>query len=152
VKALSPNNSTSRLIFLIVLLLFVSGGFVVANADPITVHARLVLGANKEDKSKMEVSSAIQKRLSKIFKWVKYYQLRSKRISIDDGAKKSAKLSRTSKIEVANLKKDKVAVSLFSAGKMLVQKSQTLRPGSFMVLAGESGTDSAWFIVLSKTK
>lgn len=151
-KALSPNNSTSRLIFLIVLLLFVSGGFVVANADPITVHARLVLGANKEDKSKMEVSSAIQKRLSKIFKWVKYYQLRSKRISIDDGAKKSAKLSRTSKIEVANLKKDKVAVSLFSAGKMLVQKSQTLRPGSFMVLAGESGTDSAWFIVLSKTK
>ncbi len=100
----------------------------------------------------MEVSSAIQKRLSKIFKWVKYYQLRSKRISIDDGAKKSAKLSRTSKIEVANLKKDKVAVSLFSAGKMLVQKSQTLRPGSFMVLAGESGTDSAWFIVLSKTK
>ncbi len=151
-KALSPNNSTSRLIFLIVLLLFVSGGFVVANADPITVHARLVLGANKEDKSKMEVSSTIQKRLSKIFKWVKYYQLRSKRISIDDGAKKSAKLSRTSKIEVANLKKDKVAVSLFSAGKMLVQKSQTLRPGSFMVLAGESGTDSAWFIVLSKTK
>jgi hypothetical protein len=35
---------------------------------------------------------------------------------------------------------------------MLVQKSQLLKPGSCMVLAGESGTDSAWFIVLSKDK
>ena len=152
VRTLSRNNSTSRLIFLFVLLLFVSGGFVVAQADPVTVQARLVLGTSKEDKSKTEVSSSIRKRLSRIFKWVKYYRLRSRRLNIDDGAKKSAKLSKSATIEVSNLTKGKVAVSLFSAGKMLVQKSQTLKPGSFMVLAGESGTDSAWFIVLSKTK
>jgi hypothetical protein len=35
---------------------------------------------------------------------------------------------------------------------MLVQKSQALKIGSCMVLAGESGSDSAWFIVLSKVK
>ena len=149
---LSLNNLISRFIFLVVLLLFVSGGFVVAQADPITVQARLVLGTSKEQKGKTEVSDTIRKRLAKVFKWMKYYELRSRQLSIGDGATKTAKLSKTSKIEVSNRKNGRIAVSLFSEGKMLVQKSQTLKLGSCMVLAGESGTDSAWFIVLSKVK
>ena len=149
---LSLNNLISRFIFLVVLLLFVSGGFVVAQADPITVQARLVLGTSKEQKGKTEVPDTIRKRLAKVFKWMKYYELRSRRLSIGDGVTKTAKLSKTSKIEVSNRKNGRIAVSLFSEGKMLVQKSQTLKPGSYMVLAGGSGTDSAWFIVLSKNK
>ncbi len=144
------NNLISRFVFLVALLLFIGGGFVVAQADPITVQARLVLGTSTEQKGKTEVSDTIRKRLAKVFKWMKYYELRSSRLGIVDGATKTAKLSKTTKIEVSNLKKGKVAVSLFSEGKMLVQKSQTLKSGSCMVLAGESGTDSAWFIVLSK--
>ena len=146
------NNLISRFTFLVALLVFVGGGFVVAQADPITVQAHLVLGTSKEQKGKTEVSNTIRKRLAKVFKWMKYYELRSKRMSIVDGATKTAKLSKTAKIEVSNLNKGKVAVSLFSEGKMLVQKSQKLKSGSCMVLAGESGTDSAWFIVLSKVK
>ena len=149
---LSLNNLISRFTFLVALLVFVGGGFVVAQADPITVQAHLVLGTSKEQEGKTEFSNTIRKRLAKVFKWMKYYELRSKRMSIVDGATKTAKLSKTAKIEVSNLKKGKVAVSLFSEGKMLVQKSQKLTSGSCMVLAGESGTDSAWFIVLSKDK
>ena len=152
VMTLSLNNLISRFTFLVALLVFVGGGFVVAQADPITVQAHLVLGTSKEQKGKTEVSNTIRKRLAKVFKWMKYYELRSKRMSIVDGATKTAKLSKTAKIEVSNLNKGKVAVSLFSEGKMLVQKSQKLKSGSCMVLAGESGTDSAWFIVLSKVK
>ena len=150
--ALSLNNLISRFIFLVALLIFVSGGFVVAQADPITVQARLVLGTCTEQKGKTEVSGVIRKRLAKVFKWMKYYELRSRRMDIVDGATKTAKLSKTAKIEVFNGKNGRVGVSLFSEGKMLVQKSQLLKPASCMVLAGESGTDSAWFIVLSKTK
>ena len=149
---LSLNNLISRFTFLVALLVFVGGGFVVAQADPITVQAHLVLGTSKEQEGKTEFSNTIRKRLAKVFKWMKYYELRSKRMSIVDGATKTAKLSKTAKIEVSNLKKGKVAVSLFSEGKMLVQKNQKLTSGSCMVLAGESGTDSAWFIVLSKDK
>ena len=123
-----------------------------AQADPITVQARLVLGTTKVQKGKTEVSDSIRKRLAKVFKWMKYYELRSRRLSIGDGATKTAKLSKTAKIEVSNRKNGRIAVSLFSEGKMLVQKSQTLKSGSYMVLAGGSGTDSAWFIVLSKNK
>ena len=135
-----------------VALLLLSGGFVAAQADPITVQARLVHGTSKEQKGKMEVPATIKKKLARVFKWMHYYQLNSKQLNIADATTKSAKLSKTASIKVTNRKNGKIAVSLYSKGKMLVQKPQTLRPGSYMVLAGNAGTDSAWFIVLSKDK
>jgi hypothetical protein len=142
----------NRFTVLVALLLLVSGGFVAAQADPITVQARLVHGTSKEQKGKMEVPAAIKKKLARVFKWMHYYQLNSKQLNIADATTKSAKLSKTASIKVTNRKNGKIAVSLYSKGKMLVQKTQTLRPGSYMVLAGNAGTDSAWFIVLSKSK
>tara|TARA_B100000745_G_scaffold56069_1_gene33170 strand:+ start:191 stop:622 length:432 start_codon:yes stop_codon:yes gene_type:complete len=142
----------NRFTVLVALLLLVSGGFVAAQADPITVQARLVHGTSKEQKGKMEVPAAIRKKLARVFKWMHYYQLNSKRLNIADATTKSAKLSKTASIKVTNRKNDQIAVSLYSKGKMLVQKTQSLRPGSYMVLAGNAGTDSAWFIVLSKDK
>ena len=142
----------NRFTVLVALLLLVSGGFVAAQAAPITVQARLVHGTSKEQKGKMEVPAAIKEKLARVFKWMHYYQLNSKRLNIADATTKSAKLSKTASIKVTNRKIDKIAVSLYSKGKMLVQKTQTLRPGSYMVLAGNAGSDSAWFIVLSKSK
>ena len=142
----------NRFTVLVALLLLVSGGFVAAQADPITVQARLVHGTSKEQKGKMEVPAAIRKKLARVFKWMHYYQLNSKRLNIADATTKSAKLSKTASIKVTNRKNGKIAVSLYSKGKMLVHKTQSLRPGSYMVLAGNAGTDSAWFIVLSKDK
>ena len=142
----------NRFTVLVALLLLVSGGFVAAQADSITVQARLVHGTSKEQKGKMEVPAAIKKKLARVFKWMHYYQLNSKRLNIADATTKTTKLSKTTSIKVTNRKNGKIAVSLYSKGKMLVQKTQTLRPGSYMVLAGNAGTDSAWFIVLSKDK
>ena len=137
---------------ILVALLLLSGGFVAAQADPITVQARLVHGTTKEQKGKMEVPAAIKQKLARVFKWMHYYQLNSKQLNIADATTKTTKLSKTTSIKVTNRKNGRIAVSLYSKGKMLVQKTQTLRPGSYMVLAGNAGTDSAWFIVLSKSK
>ena len=142
----------NRFTVLVALLLLVSGGFVAAQADSITVQARLVHGTSKEQKGKMEVPAAIKKKLARVFKWMHYYQLNSKRLNIADATTKTTKLSKTTSIKVTNRKNGRIAISLYSKGKMLVQKTQTLRPGSYMVLAGNAGTDSAWFIVLSKSK
>jgi len=143
-----PRPPMNRFTILVALLLL-SGGFIAAQADPITVQARLVHGTCKEQKGKMEVSAAIKKKLAGVFKWMHYYQLNSKQLNIADATTKTTKLSKTASIKVTN---GKIAVSLYSKGKMLVQKTQTLRPGSCMVLAGNVGTGSAWFIVLSKSK
>ena len=142
----------NRFTVLVALLLLVSGGFVAAQADSITVQARLVHGTSKEQKGKMEVLAAIKKKLARVFKWMHYYQLNSKQLNIADATTKSAKLSKTASIKVTNRKNGKIAVSLYSKGKMLGQKTQSLWPGCYMVLAGNAGTDSAWLIVLSKDK
>ena len=146
------NHRMKRLTAMAVALLLAASAHFAAQADPITVEARLVLGTIKEQKDQMEVSAAIKRKLARVFKWKHYYELNSKRMNIADAATKSAKLSRAASIKVTNRKNGKVAVSLFSKGKMLVQKTQDLKPSSHMVLAGSTASDSAWFIVISKSK
>ena len=133
-------------------LLLAASAHVAAQADSISVQARLVLGTSKEQKDKMEASGGIKRKLARVFKWKHYYELNSKQMNIADTATKSAKLSRAAQIKVTNRKNGRVSVTLFSKGKMLVQKTQNLKPGSHMVLAGNTESDSAWFIVLSKSK
>ena len=144
-------HNLNRVTFLMVLLLFAGGGLASVQADSITVNARLVLGTSKEKQGSKKVSESIRKRLAKVFKWMHYHQLSSKKLTIDDSKIVTSKLSKNASIKVTNQKNGKVSVSLFSGGKMLLQKTQTLRSGQYMVLAGKSTGDSAWFIVLSKS-
>ena len=141
-----------RFTVMVVTLLIAASGHIAAQADPVTVQARLVLGTSKEQKDQMEVSAGIKRKLAQVFKWKHYYELNSKQMNIADTATKSAKLSRAAQVKVTNMKNGRLSVSLFSKGKMLVQKTQSLKPGSHMVLAGNSASDSAWFIVLTKSK
>jgi len=133
------------------LLLFTRGGLASVQADSITVNARLVLGTSKEKQESKKVSNSIRKRLAKVFKWMHYYQLTDKKLTIDDGKTNTSKLSKNASIKVTNQKNGKISVSLFTGGRMLLQKTQTLRAGQYMVMAGKSTGDSAWFIVLSKS-
>lgn len=144
-------HNLNRVTFLMVLLLFAGGGLASVQADSITVNARLVLGTSKEKQGSKKVSESIRKRLAKVFKWMHYHQLSSKKLTIDDSKTVTSKLSKNASIKVTNQKNGKVSVSLFSGGKMLLQKTQTLRSGQYMVLAGKSTGDSAWLIVLSKS-
>ena len=137
---------------MVVTLLIAASGHIAAQADPVTLQARLILGTSKEQKDKMEASGGIKRKLARVFKWKHYYELNSKQMNIADTATKSAKLSRAAQVKVTNMKNGRLSVSLFSKGKMLVQKTQNLKPGSHMVLAGNTESDSAWFIVLSKSK
>ena len=135
----------------IALFCFIESGITSVKSDTIEVTATVVLGTDKEKKSGKKVSGSIRKRLSKVFKWNNYYKLSDKKFSIPDNKTKSTVLSKKASIKVTNRKEGKISVSLFSEGKMLIQKSQNLRSGSYMVLAGESTGDSAWFIVISKS-
>ena len=135
----------------IALFCFIESGITSVKSDTIEVTATVVLGTDKEKKSGKKVSGSIRKRLSKVFKWNNYYKLSGKKFSIPDNKTKSTVLSKKASIKVTNRKEGKISVSLFSEGKMLIQKSQSLRSGSYMVLAGKSTGDSAWFIVISKS-
>ena len=137
---------------MVVTLLIAASGHIAAQAEPVTLQARLILGTSKEQKDKMEASGGIKRKLARVFKWKHYYELNSKQMNIADTVTKSAKLSRAAQVKVTNMKNGRLSVSLFSKGKMLVQKTQNMKPGSHMVLAGNTGAEEAWFIVLSNSK
>lgn len=141
-----------RFTVMVVTLLIAASGHIAAQAEPVTLQARLILGTSKEQKDKMEASGGIKRKLARVFKWKHYYELNSKQMNIADTATKSAKLSRAAQVKVTNMKNGRLSVSLFSKGKMLVQKTQNMKPGSHMVLAGNTGAEEAWFIVLSNSK
>ena len=141
-----------RFTVMVVTLLIAASGHIAAQADAVTSQARLILGTSKEQKDQMEASGGIKRKLARVFKWKHYYELNSKQMNIADTATKSAKLSRAAQVKVTNMKNGRLSVSLFSKGKMLVQKTQNMKPGSHMVLAGNTESDSAWFIVLSNSK
>ena len=141
-----------RFTVMVVTLLIAASGHIAAEADPVTLQARLILGTSKEQKDKMEASGGIKRKLARVFKWKHYYELNSKQMNIADTVTKSAKLSRAAQVKVTNMKNGRLSVSLFSKGKMLVQKTQNMKPGSHMVLAGNTGAEEAWFIVLSNSK
>ena len=141
-----------RFTVMVVTLLIAAGGHIAAQAAPVTLQARLVLGTSKEQKDQMEASGGIKRKLARVFKWKHYYELNSKQMNIADTVTKSVKLSRAAQVKVTNMKNGRLSVSLFSKGKMLVQKTQNLKPGSHMVLAGNTGAEEAWFIVLSNSK
>ena len=134
------------------MLVFAGGSFIAAQAEHhMWLKANLILGTNKEHKDKMEAPPQIKDKLSKVFKWKYYYRLNRKKIELKDKDTKPIQLSRSASIKVTNLKKNKkIAVSLYSEGRMLVQKTQALKTGKHMVLAGNTESDSAWFIVLSR--
>ena len=141
----------SRITISLAILLLIDSGIVSLKADSITLSSKLVLGTSKQQEGSKKVSESIRKRLSKVFKWSNYYELTNKNLTIEDGNTKTTKLSKNASIKVSNRKNGNISVSLFSGGKMLLQKTQRLRSGSYMVLAGKSTGDSAWFIVISQS-
>ena len=135
------------------MLVFAGGSCIAAQANHhIFLQANLILGTNKEQKDKMEALPEIKDKLSKVFKWKYYYRLNRKKIELKDKDTKPIQLSRSASIKVTNLMKNKkIAVSLYNEGRMLVQKTQALKTGKHMVLAGNTESDSAWFIVITRS-
>ena len=123
------NRLFNRIALLMGLLLFGGGGgLALVQADSITVNARLVLGTGKEKQGSKKVSDSIRKRLAKVFKWMHYRN--SSKLTIDDSKTVTSKLSKNASIKVTNQKNGKVSVSLFSGGKMLLQKPRLSAPGN----------------------
>ena len=52
-------------------------------------------------------------------------------------------------IEVQSLGNASVELKLYGQGKMVVRKTQKIKAGELLVLAGDDKNDTAWFVVLS---
>ena len=122
-----------------------------ATAD-LKLRAQLVWGTNndKPDDPKLkEVDQQVKDKLRGVFKWKNYFEVNRQSFTVIASAPKKVRMSDLCEIEVQNLGNSSVELKLYGKGKMVVRKTQKIKSGELLVLAGDDKNDTAWFVVLS---
>ena len=138
---------------LIVVLLFVdSPPHLRAAASDLNLQAQLVWGTNNdkpENPKLKEVEAKVTDKLRGVFKWKNYFEVSRQNFAIPVSSPKKVKMSENCEIEVQNLGNSSIEVKLYGQGKMVVRKTQKIKPNELLVLAGDDKNDTAWFVVMS---
>jgi len=125
-----------------------------APAD-LNLQAQLVWGTNNEkpdDPKLKDVDPQVKDKLRGVFKWKNYFEVNRKNFTVAASGVKKVKMSDLCEIEVQNLGSSSIEVKLYGNGRMVVRKTQKIKPNELLVLAGDDKNDTAWFIVLSQTE
>ena len=140
------------------ILTLIFGGFssvsVFAEDEMIHLNVQLVY-AKKEmvkDSKNEKVDKKLAKTLRKIFDWKHYYTIFEEDVHIKGvgGMAKVVRCNKHCRIEVKMTSKTKFEVKFYGKKKLLLKQITQIMPGSQLALAGPSGDDSAWFIVLTR--
>lgn len=137
----------------VVAFVSLAGGAVLA--DEVTLHAKLIWGANGEkpnDPKVQAVDTETATKLAKVFKWQSYYEVSRTNFVVVAGSSRRIQLSPKCDVEVEYLGASNVNVKLYGKGKMVVCKRQTITTGELAVVAGPDKDDTAWFVVLRREK
>jgi hypothetical protein len=122
-----------------------------APAD-LNLQAQLVWGTNNEkpdDPKLKEVDAKVTDKLRGVFKWKNYFEVSRQSIAVPASSPKKVKMSEHCELEVQNLGNSSIEVKLYGKGKMVVRKTQKIKPNELLVLAGDDKNDTAWFVVMS---
>ena len=91
-------------------------------------------------------------RLRTALKWKNYFEVNRQNFTVHAGTPKKVKMSDHCEIEVDNFGNSSIEVKLYGKGKMVVKKTQKIKPGELLIFAGDDKNDTAWFVVLSQTE
>ena len=118
----------------------------------LNLRAQLVWGTNNEkpdDPKLKDVDPQVKEKLRGVFKWKNYFEVNRQDFTLTASAPRKVKMSDLCEIEVQNLGNSSVELKLYGKGKMVVRKTQRIKSGELLVLAGDDKNDTAWFVVLS---
>src|ERR1041385_5246557 len=118
----------------------------------LNLQARLVWGTNKDkpdDPKLKDVDAQVKEKLRGVFKWKNYFEVNRQDFTVTASGPKRVKMSNRCEVEVQNLGNSSVELRIYGQGKMVVRKTQKIKAGELLVLAGDDKNDTAWFVVLS---
>ncbi len=120
--------------------------------NDLNLLAQLVWGTNNdkpEDPKLKDVDPKVTDKLRGVFKWKNYFEVNRQNFTVTSSAPRKVKMSDHCELEVQNLGNASVELKLYGKGKMVVRKTQKVKSGELLVLAGDDKNDTAWFVVLS---
>ncbi|HYT60118.1 MAG TPA: hypothetical protein VEL06_08095 [Haliangiales bacterium] len=119
----------------------------------LNLQAQLVWGTDndKPDDPKLkDVDPKVKEKLRGVFKWKNYFEVNRQNFTVTASTPKKIRMSDHCEIEVQNLGNASIEVKLYGQGKLVVRKTQKIKPSELLVLAGDDKNDTAWFVVLSE--
>lgn len=125
--------------------------------EPLHAEALLVWGTNDpqspDPKHKPVDSSLLKKLTNSPYKWKYYFEVPPRQpldISVDE-TKKGIHISQQCTLDVKNLGKNRVEVHLYGKGKPVLINTEPF-DDRYLIYAGPSANETAWFVVLRKVK
>jgi hypothetical protein len=137
-------------------LLLVCVTALVASAGELKLEAQLIWGTTNSvspnPNHKPAQKDVEQKLKQQPFKWKHYFEVNRVTLAVPDGGQKSVPVSKSCSIQVKNLGKQKVEVTLMGKGKEAGKITQALPKGELLVVGGNAENATAWFVVLKQAE
>jgi hypothetical protein len=137
-------------ICILVFLPFAAISVQTPSAD-LNLEARLIWGTNEKESPNPKhkrIDTPLTEKLSKVFKWQHYFEVNRHVVTLSVNRMKKVEMSPKCVVEIKHLGNSRVEVKLFGEDKFVSQTTETLPKGEWLVLAGSSKNDTAWFVVL----
>ena len=124
------------------------------------LRGQLIWGTNDlkpNDGKCKDLDEALKGRLSRVFKWKNYFEVKDEAVLVVPGETRRVRMSDKCELELKLVDDFTLEVKLFGEGKLaktVRQSVQALRQGELSILAGDSKEKfgDAWFVVLSMPK
>ena len=139
----------------LVLLTITSSATVARAEEPLKGEAVLVWGTN-EPKSPDPKHKPVDPELAKKFnnspfRWKYYYEVNRQALDIPVGnMKKDVKMSSHCVLDIKNLGKSRIEVTLYGEGKLVSWHREPFLDNWPLILAGSAGNDTSWFVIIRK--
>lgn len=139
---------------MVLALCLVSPSTSCAAEDSIKLEVHLLWGTNDKtspDPRHKPVEPAVKKKLSNLpLKWTSYFEVNRKNVEISSNATRREGLSDKCTVEIKNLGRSRIEVSLIGEGQEVVKQSQSLPRGGTIVVGGNAPNATAWLVLLKR--
>ena len=123
-------------------------------AAELKLEAQLIWGTNdakSPDPNHKPVDPDVAKKLKSLpFKWANYYEVTRKQFAVPESGVRSETMSKECEIQVKNLGKAVVELSLVGRGEHVGKITQALPKRELLVTGGNAPNFTAWFVVLKQ--
>src|SRR6266567_628036 len=127
-----------------------------AGAGELKLEAQLIWGTTNSvspNPNHKPAQKEVERKLKEQpFKWKHYFEVNRVTLTVPDGEQKGVPVSKSCSIQVKNLGKQKVEVTLIGKGKEAGKITQALPKGELLVVGGNAENATAWFVVLQQAE
>ena len=150
------DNLSSRLSQVCAVAFLLCATALAAGAGELKLEAQLIWGTTNSvspNPNHKPAQKDVERKLQEQpFKWKHYFEVNRVTFAVADGEQKGVPVSKSCSIQVKNLGRQKVEVTLIGKGKEAGKITQALPKGELLVVGGNAENATAWFVVLKQAE